>query len=110
VVKVGIECSGTYGRPAAVALSAVGTVEVAEVPVPMTVRERNRKPSRGKSDPIDALAVARSWPAVTDCHPCAVCPSWPMTRSSAEAVARAVPGALPIGATPPSTPAMQGYE
>lgn len=59
VVKVGIECSGTYGRPAAVALTAAGTVEVREVPASMTVRERNRKPSRGKSDPIDALAVAR---------------------------------------------------
>lgn len=59
VIMVGIECSGTYGRPAAVALSNAGTVEVREVPASMTVRERNRKPSRGKSDPIDALAVAR---------------------------------------------------
>ena len=58
VLRVGIECSGTYGRPAAVALTDAGFA-VFEVPATMTVRERNRKPSRGKSDPIDALAVAR---------------------------------------------------
>ena len=58
VVRVGMECSGSYGRPGAAALTAAGFT-VFEVPATMTVRERNRKPARGKSDPIDALAVAR---------------------------------------------------
>jgi transposase len=58
VLWVGVECSGTYGRPVAAALKTAG-FEVFEVPGSMTVRERNRKPTRGKSDPIDALAVAR---------------------------------------------------
>jgi transposase len=59
VTRVGIECSGTYGRPAAIVLSHAGVYDVLEVPATMTVRERNRTPARGKSDPIDALAVAR---------------------------------------------------
>lgn len=58
VTRVGMECSGTYGRPGSVALTAAGFT-VFEVPATMTVRERNRQPARGKSDPIDALAVAR---------------------------------------------------
>jgi transposase len=58
VTRVGMECSGSYGRPGAAALTESGFV-VFEVPATMTVRERNRKPARGKSDPIDALAIAR---------------------------------------------------
>jgi transposase len=58
VARVGMECSGTYGRPGAAALSD-GGFTVFEVPATMTVRERNCQPARGKSDPIDALAIAR---------------------------------------------------
>ncbi len=58
VLRVGIECSGTYGRPAAVVLTAAGFT-VFEVPASLSVRERSRKPSRAKTDPIDALAIAR---------------------------------------------------
>lgn len=55
---VGIEGTGTYGAALAWFLLDQGEV-VREVPATLTFRERNRKPSNGKSDPVDALAIAR---------------------------------------------------
>jgi transposase len=57
-VVVGIEGSGSYGAALARALLAAGIV-VVEVPAHMTHRERKKAPSRGKSDPSDAVAIAR---------------------------------------------------
>jgi transposase len=54
---VGIECSGSYGAAFAWFLLARGE-EVREVPPGLTWRERNRKRSAGKSDPVDALVIA----------------------------------------------------
>jgi transposase len=55
---VGIECSGSYG--AALAWHLMGRGEdVREVPTARTYRERKRKTSDGKSDAVDALAIAR---------------------------------------------------
>lgn len=55
---VGIECSGSYGAALAWSLMDRGE-DVREVPPALTWRERNRKRSDGKSDPVDALAIAR---------------------------------------------------
>ena len=56
--RVGIEGSGSYGRPLALVLVAAG-VEVVEVPPNMTARARRSQRSRHKSDPGDALLIAR---------------------------------------------------
>ena len=56
--RVGIEGSGSYGRPLALVLMAAG-VEVVEVPPQMTARARRSQRSRHKSDPGDALQIAR---------------------------------------------------
>jgi transposase len=60
VVKIGIEGSGSFGRAIAVhfAVSCQG-LSVVEVPTLMTSRERGAQPGRGKTDPVDAVAVAR---------------------------------------------------
>jgi transposase len=58
VTRVGIEGSGHLGRAAAAWLVDVG-FDVREVPCGFTVRERRRRAGGGKSDPIDALAIAR---------------------------------------------------
>jgi len=55
---IGIEGSGRYGRPLAEFLERAGAT-VYEVPATLTFRERNRQRSRGKSDPVDAVAIAR---------------------------------------------------
>ncbi|MBM7808492.1 transposase [Geodermatophilus bullaregiensis] len=59
VTRVGIEGSGNYGRGAAVRLVLAGGIEVVEVPPSLTSRERSAKPGQGKTDPIDAVAIAR---------------------------------------------------
>jgi transposase len=63
VERVGIEGSGNFGRAIAVhlALSWAGGAEgrVVEVPTLMTSRERRAQVGRGKTDPVDALAIAR---------------------------------------------------
>lgn len=56
--RVGIEGSGGYGRPLALVLLAAG-VDVVDVPPQMTARARRGQRSRHKSDPSDALLVAR---------------------------------------------------
>lgn len=56
-VVVGIECSATYGAALARHLIAAGIL-VKEVPPGLAHREANR-PRRGKSDPTDAIAIAR---------------------------------------------------
>jgi len=38
---------------------AAGGLQVLEVPTSMTSRERTSRPGQGKSDPIDAVAIAR---------------------------------------------------
>ena len=73
VHRVGIEGSGSYGRAVAIHLALTWPaardpehrsgdsrpeLEVVEVPTLMTSRER-RAQLRGKTDPVDALAVAR---------------------------------------------------
>jgi transposase len=55
---VGIECSGSYGAALAWFLMGRGE-DVREVPTARTYRERKRKRSDGKSDAVDALAIAR---------------------------------------------------
>jgi len=72
VDRVGIEGSGHLGRAGAAALIEAG-FDVREVPCGLTVRERRRRAGSGKSDPIDALAIARVTAreddlAVARCH------------------------------------------
>jgi transposase len=54
---VGIECSGTFGAGLARLLIAASE-DVREVPPNLSHREARRQ-STGKSDPVDALAIAR---------------------------------------------------
>jgi transposase len=54
---IGIECSATFGAAAARLLLAAGE-NVREVPPNLSHREARRQ-SKGKSDPVDALAIAR---------------------------------------------------
>jgi transposase len=56
---IGIECSGTYGAALARFLLAAGE-DVREVPPAVVHKERSAKPSKGKSDVVDALAAARA--------------------------------------------------
>jgi transposase len=66
----GIECSGTFGAALAKCLIAAGE-DVREVPGNLSFAEANLR-SKGKSDPTDAVAIARvvlrepSLPAVKD--------------------------------------------
>jgi transposase len=56
--RIGVEGSGSFGAGLVRCLLASGE-EVREVPASLTYRERRRKGSQGKSDPVDALAIAR---------------------------------------------------
>ncbi len=56
--RVAIEGSGNYGRPAAVMLAGAGW-DVVEVPPQMTAAARRSQRTRTKTDPGDALAIAR---------------------------------------------------
>jgi transposase len=56
--RVGMEGSGGFGAAVAQALLAAGEA-VVEVPPQLTVRERRHARRAGKSDPLDALAIAR---------------------------------------------------
>lgn len=56
--RVGLEGSASFGAAAARALAAAG-LDVREVPPQLTRRERGRSRRAGKSDPGDALAIAR---------------------------------------------------
>ncbi len=55
--RIGIECSGSYGNALARELTAAG-LDVYEVPANLAHREARRQ-GRGKSDTIDAVAIAR---------------------------------------------------
>ena len=57
-VVIGIEGAGSYGAGLVRYLVATGE-EVREVPAHRTFTARKRAPARGKSDPDDALAIAR---------------------------------------------------
>ncbi|WP_392544218.1 IS110 family transposase [Oryzobacter telluris] len=63
VTRVGVEGSGAFGRAVAVHLavkwSHSADVAVVEVPTLMTSRERRGQVGKGKTDPVDALAIAR---------------------------------------------------
>ena len=63
VERVGIEGSGNFGRAVAVHLALVGETAqemgIVEVPTLMTSRERRGQLGKGKTDPVDALAIAR---------------------------------------------------
>jgi len=56
--RIGIEGSASYGAAAARVLDAAG-FDVCEVPPQLSHRERRRTRRAGKSDPGDALAIAR---------------------------------------------------
>ena len=56
-VRIGVECTGSYGHPIAALLIKAGE-DVFEVPANLSHREARRQ-NRGKSDPIDAVAIAR---------------------------------------------------
>jgi transposase len=56
--RFGIEGSGSFGAALARGLLAAGEL-VIEVPAMLTDRERRHLRQRGKSDPADALAIAR---------------------------------------------------
>jgi len=56
--RIGIEGSGSFGAALSQGLLAAGE-EVREVPAILTHRERRRTGRPGKSDPADALAIAR---------------------------------------------------
>lgn len=58
VLRVGMEGSGNYGWPAAIYLLQ-RDLNVVEVPPLMTSRERLSRPGQGKTDPVDAVAIAR---------------------------------------------------
>jgi transposase len=68
VERVGIEGAGGYGRAVALFLLRAG-ISVVEVPASLTSRERRRLRRAGKSDPADALAVARITARETDLPP-----------------------------------------
>ena len=62
LLRVGIEGSGHYGRCIAAYLAldwGRPDVSVVEVPTLMTSRERGAQPGKGKTDPVDAVAIAR---------------------------------------------------
>ena len=63
VVRVGIEGSGNFGRAVSIHLAICWSVgrdaAVVEVPTLMTSRERRGQLGKGKTDPVDALAIAR---------------------------------------------------
>lgn len=56
--RIGLEGSASFGAAAARTLAAAG-FDVREVPPQLTRRERGRSRRAGKSDPGDALAIAR---------------------------------------------------
>ena len=56
--RVGIEGTGNYGRPAAEALIDAGAA-VVEVPPQMTAAARRGRRTCTKTDPVDALEIAR---------------------------------------------------
>lgn len=63
VGRVGIEGSGNFGRAIAVHLvidwAPAREAAIVEVPTLKTSRERRAQVGRGKTDPVDALAIAR---------------------------------------------------
>jgi transposase len=56
---IGVECSGSFGAVLTRMLHEAG-LQVREVPALLTHGERKRRPSQGKSDRVDALAIARA--------------------------------------------------
>ena len=58
VGRVGLPGSANFGWAAAMHLVAAGAT-VVEVPPLMTSRERQSRPGQGKTDPVDAVAIAR---------------------------------------------------
>lgn len=55
---IGIECALSYGASLSRSLLGAGE-DVREVPTTLTARERRRRHARGKSDLVDAVAIAR---------------------------------------------------
>jgi transposase len=59
VGRVGIEGSGAFGRAVGAYLAARTRVELREVPTLLTSGQRGARPGQGKTDEVDALAIAR---------------------------------------------------
>jgi transposase len=78
VTRVGMEGSGNFGWPAAIYLLE-RDLNVVEVPPLMTSRERLSRPGQGKTDPVDAVAIAR----ITAREP-SLPPVRPMTGEAAD--------------------------
>jgi transposase len=78
VSRVGMEGSGNFGWPAAIYLLE-HDLNVVEVPPLMTSRERLSRPGQGKTDPVDAVAIAR----ITAREP-SLPPVRPMTGEAAD--------------------------
>jgi transposase len=70
VRRIGIEGSGCYGRAVAIHLAVLDLLEVVEVPPTLTARERGTRPGKGKTEPVDAVAIAASPPGKRTCHRC----------------------------------------
>jgi transposase len=70
IQRVGIEGSTNFGWAAAMHLVEAG-VTVVEVPPLLTSRERLSRPGQGKTDPVDAVAIARITAARRTCRRCA---------------------------------------
>jgi transposase len=68
--RIGIESSGNYGNALARILVAAGQ-DVFEVPANLSHREARRQ-RQGKSDPIDAVAIARVVAREEICAPSSV--------------------------------------
>ena len=68
VRRVGIEGSGDYGRPAALALAEAG-LAVSEAPPQMTAALRKGQRTGTRTDPGDALLVARITATTPDLRP-----------------------------------------
>jgi transposase len=66
VERLGIEGAGSYGRVVALVLLAAD-IPMVEVPPALTMRERRRCRALGKSDPTDAVAIARitAWKTIS---------------------------------------------
>jgi hypothetical protein len=85
--RIGVEGAGSLGRQATLALQHRG-LTVVEVPPQLTAQARRRGRSQAKTDPIDALLIARitlrdaNLPTVRGDDPWRRCAAWSTTAVS----------------------------